>query len=270
MMTHTDLETRVQRERELFNNEALKRSRYVEFLQYTYQDWASQRQQQRRKHYMHYAHNQTVLEIGSASWRWAIDFDNACPQKLICTNLSETEVQKGVATSYACERRAQIEFAVMDAHRLGLPTHSVDFVYANHILHHLDLETGLKEMYRVLKPEGRALFIEPLLLNPVASLVRWLTPHLRTPDERALGTRELDMINSYFYTEMHYFQLFSVPTAVLSRLISLPPKNLLTAIADKVDQALEMSVPVLRPFYRFVMIYCSKKRSQPGQGEEGR
>ena len=53
---------------------------------------------------------------------------------------------------------------------------SFDFVYGCAILHHLDYHRALDEICRVLKPGGRILFAEPLGINPVAKLVRLVTP----------------------------------------------------------------------------------------------
>ena len=41
---------------------------------------------------------------------------------------------------------------VMDAHDLDLPSCEYDIVYGNAILHHLELNKAIPEIYRVLKP----------------------------------------------------------------------------------------------------------------------
>jgi SAM-dependent methyltransferase len=78
----------------------------------------------------------------------------------------------------------------MSAEKCIYPDARFDVVVGFAILHHLDLRCALPELHRMLKPEGRALFAEPLGSNPLLNFYRHLTPHYRTPDERPLNLRE--------------------------------------------------------------------------------
>lgn len=49
----------------------------------------------------------------------------------------------------------QFTFEVMDAHKLRYVSESFDVVIGNGILHHLDSDIAMAEIYRVLKPGGR-------------------------------------------------------------------------------------------------------------------
>lgn len=53
-----------------------------------------------------------------------------------------------------------------NAEAMPYPDRHFDTVYGSSVLHHLDLEAALHELYRVLKPGGRLVFAEPNLLNP--------------------------------------------------------------------------------------------------------
>src|SRR5204862_7474750 len=53
-------------------------------------------------------------------------------------------------------------FIVGSAHDLPVESNSLDVVFGIAILHHLDLETTSREVHRVLKPGGRAIFQEPV------------------------------------------------------------------------------------------------------------
>lgn len=83
----------------------------------------------------------------------------------------------------------QAEFRVGDATRLDLPAQSFDLVLGNSVLHHLDLERTLCEIYRVLRPGGWLWFSEPSMLNPQIALernVRAVGRRLQnSPDETA-------------------------------------------------------------------------------------
>jgi SAM-dependent methyltransferase len=57
------------------------------------------------------------------------------------------------------------------------------------VLHHLDIDKAVKEIYRVLKPGGMIAFTEPNMLNPQIALqknIPWLKKKLGdSPDETA-------------------------------------------------------------------------------------
>jgi ubiquinone/menaquinone biosynthesis C-methylase UbiE len=66
----------------------------------------------------------------------------------------------------AKERVPSVRFLERDACRSGFGDASFDAVVGSSILHHLDLDLSLIEIYRVLKPGGRVRFTEPNLANP--------------------------------------------------------------------------------------------------------
>jgi SAM-dependent methyltransferase len=88
----------------------------------------------------------------------------------------------------------EANFVVGSAHDLPLAAGSVDVVFGIAILHHLDLEMVAREVHRVLKPGGRAIFQEPVRNSRVLRWLRRLIPY-RAPDispfERPLTDREL-------------------------------------------------------------------------------
>ena len=109
-----------------------------------------------------------------------------------------------------------VEFFVSDAHRTEFPDHFFDFVFGNGILHHLDLETAYNELARILKPTGKAFFMEPLARHPAVRLVRRLTPRARSIDERPLTLHDINLAEGFFkeVLQEEYF-LLSVAAAPL-------------------------------------------------------
>lgn len=87
-----------------------------------------------------------------------------------------------------------VEFVTGSAHEIPLPDESVDVVFGIAILHHLDLALSSREVYRVLKPGGRAIFQEPVRNSRFIKTIRRLIPY-RSPDvspyERPLTDGEL-------------------------------------------------------------------------------
>ncbi|SRR6266403_1045246 len=82
-----------------------------------------------------------------------------------------------------------IEFRVDSLHKLSFKNNVFDIVCGISILHHVNLQKSLSEIYRVLKPNGEIFFTEPNMINPVNFLGLHL-PFLRkkmefSPDETA-------------------------------------------------------------------------------------
>jgi ubiquinone/menaquinone biosynthesis C-methylase UbiE len=101
----------------------------------------------------------------------------------------------------------------MAAEELNYPDNSFDIVLGFAILHHLDLERAMPELYRVMKPSGSAFFAEPLGSNPIINLYRKLTPKYRTSDEHPLILKE-------FYKHVIAFKRFSHEEFYLTALFS--------------------------------------------------
>jgi ubiquinone/menaquinone biosynthesis C-methylase UbiE len=91
-------------------------------------------------------------------------------------------------------REGGATFIAGSAHDMPFPDASIDVVFGIAILHHLDLDLVSREVRRVLKPGGRAIFQEPVRNSPVIRFLRSLIPY-RAPDispfERPLTDDEL-------------------------------------------------------------------------------
>jgi SAM-dependent methyltransferase len=104
------------------------------------------------------------------------------------------------------------KFAVGSAHDLPLQSGSVDIVFGIAILHHLDLAASAREILRVLKRGGRAIFQEPVRDSHLVRAVRKCIPK-RAPDvspfERPLTTPELGAFGRGF--KSYTGRAFSLP-----------------------------------------------------------
>jgi ubiquinone/menaquinone biosynthesis C-methylase UbiE len=101
------------------------------------------------------------------------------------------------------------------AETLPFPDACFDAVYGKQILHHLQLATAIPEIRRVLRPGGRAAFLEPLIHNPLLEGYRRRTAHLRSPSEKALSMDDLRQIGAQFRGWSHQeFCLFAVLPAL--------------------------------------------------------
>jgi ubiquinone/menaquinone biosynthesis C-methylase UbiE len=107
-----------------------------------------------------------------------------------------------------------------------------DYIVGNGILHHLyhHLSDALRNMRRLLKPEGKVIFLEPNLYNPyIFSIFRF--PRLRKlahlePDEMAFSKRHVTkLLSSAGYRDIRVeykdFLLPGIPDALIGPSIAV-------------------------------------------------
>lgn len=145
----------------------------------------------------------------------------------------------------------RIAFVQAAGERLPFQAASFDHVWGHAVLHHLDLEPACKELVRVLKPSGRAVFCEPWGGNP---LLRWARKHLpypgkeRSRDEKPLQADDLGVIRRHFQEVQIFPQQFF---GMLGRVWpSLPGRNLL----HRMDHVLLRRFPSLGRFSRYLVL----------------
>jgi SAM-dependent methyltransferase len=251
------LQERVARERAAFD-EGLKRERYERVLAQGYVD----------HHYWNHRYAmvgdilrreppERALEFGSETWRRFLENNGITPKETICINISTAELEKGA--EFAPGSRVAPKFMLMDAHKLDFPDGHFDLVFGVAILHHLDLAIACTEIDRVLKPGGMMIFVEPLNTNPLAKLVRYLTPNARTVDEAAFEWAELDYVAERFDCRFEYEQLLTVFAGAVARPFIADPDNMMTRAAFRFDQWLKRAVPAVGPYYRRVTIFGRKR-----------
>jgi ubiquinone/menaquinone biosynthesis C-methylase UbiE len=103
----------------------------------------------------------------------------------------------------------RIHFSVCAAGELPYPSASFDLVTGFAILHHLHLilEPVYHEIRRLLKPKGKAYFIEPISNSPFLRWMRHCIPVKpdATHDERQLFDKDFEPLKKYFScVEYHY------------------------------------------------------------------
>lgn len=160
-----------------------------------------------------------------------------------------------VAVERARQRVApgqQLRFEVADAEALPFADAAFDLVCGTSILHHLDLDKALREVRRVLRPGGRAVFYEPVGYNPAANLYRKLTPELHTEDEHPLLRRDFARMRQEFRAvRLGFFDLLSVGAIPLLR---LPGGVAVLRLFEAIDRALLTLLPPLRLLANVVVI----------------
>ena len=146
-----------------------------------------------------------------------------------------------------------VTFHCGSAHDVPLPDFSVDLVVGHAILHHLDLALAAREVHRVLRPGGRALFLEPVRDSKLLRAVRPLIPY-RQPDispfERPLLLAEIDAFSRGFRPGRR--REFMLPFVAASRILRAPVtwQNRLRAL----DGRLLAKYPWLR-YYATISVF---------------
>ena len=130
----------------------------------------------------------TVLLAGRGAHVWGID-------------ISEDLLRLGRRRLEVSGRTGGATFIAGSAHDMPFPDNSIDVVFGIAILHHLDLDLVSREVRRVLRPGGLAIFQEPVRNSPVIRFLRSLIPY-RAPDispyERPLTDAELQRFATGF------------------------------------------------------------------------
>jgi SAM-dependent methyltransferase len=141
----------------------------------------------------------------------------------------------------------RVRFIASSAHEIALPDASVDIVLGIAILHHLDLARSAREVWRVLKPGGRAIFQEPVRNSAVVKFARRLIPFRQkdvSPYERPLTDAELAAFASGFrgYTDRPFWLPF-VNVALV-----VPPLTPYLRTLSLADRRILGAAPFLKTF----------------------
>lgn len=148
-----------------------------------------------------------------------------------------------------------VEFCVADGERLPFADESFDTIWGCAILHHLDLVVAGRELQRVLKPGGVAVFCEPWGGNPILRFARNHLPYPgkhRTPDEEPLTPKMLESLRQVFPDlEVEPHQFFGMVGRVWRN-------RLLCRVLKSLDQMVFQFIPMTRSWCRYVVVELNK------------
>ena len=173
-----------------------------------------------------------VLDFGCGTGNFTEKVISFNPKKIVAVDISEEAIK--IAKNNSILNSNNIEYRVENCEDLSLNSDSFDIAYGSGILHHLNLNKSLPELKRILKKDGKIIFIEPMATNPIINLYRKFTPNARTSDEHPFKLSDIEFIKSLFANvEVKYYGFF---TLVCFLFYKEPEKSNLFQILKKMDE----------------------------------
>jgi ubiquinone/menaquinone biosynthesis C-methylase UbiE len=149
-----------------------------------------------------------VLDIGCGLGESSVYFAKKGAD-VVATDISPGMLK--VAQKLAAKHNVKLQTKKSYSNQLDFPDESFDIVYVANLLHHVDIDSTLKEIKRVLKKGGTFVSWDPLAHNPVINVYRKMAMGVRTEDEHPIKMSELQIFKKYFpeltYTTTWLFTL---------------------------------------------------------------
>ena len=140
--------------------------------------------------------NSDILDYGCGIGHSLAKVTEFKPKSITGIDISEVSIQK--AKDSIKDTISNVKLLVDNCEKTKFENNTFDIVYGTGILHHLNINSCLLEIQRILKPGGKLLFIEPLGTNPLINLYRKLSPKSRSADEHPLVEEDFDLIKNKF------------------------------------------------------------------------
>jgi SAM-dependent methyltransferase len=212
---------------------------------------AGKKRAERRADYFvtlgNFTNNSKILEIGCGTALFTEKVYSKTKANITAIDISEDLLDR------AKKKLPEVRFIREDAMQMSFLNNEFDCVWGSSVLHHLDVDLALKEMYRVLKPGGSLIFAEPNMMNPqifiqknVPFIKKWMGD---SPDEIAFIRWKLNrLMQQVGYKEIRIFPYDFLHPAT--------PKILIKPVRA-VGQLFE-KIPVIREIAGSLIIYAKK------------
>jgi ubiquinone/menaquinone biosynthesis C-methylase UbiE len=168
-----------------------------------------------------------VLDMACGFGRESIIAAKSKAELVVGIDLSPVSVKEGNELALK-NNLNNIIFSVADCENLYFDDDTFDTIICARMLHHIEFETVMKELQRVLKKDGRVICIEALGINPLLNFYRKVTPEQRTHWETAniLTFKHIKVAQKYFKVQNIKYWHFLSPLAKFFRVL-LPIFNFL-------------------------------------------
>ncbi len=152
-----------------------------------------------------------------------------------------------------------VNFALMDATHLAFPDNTFDFIISKSVLVFTDHRQTARECYRVLKPGGKAIFMENMRYHPVVWLYRKV--FLKYSGKlRYFSGGDIETVGTEFEKLEHReFHLSAVSALFWQKCVSIPLfYRWSLRILKAIDTALLKCFPFLKRFCWITAMICHK------------
>lgn len=189
---------------------------------------------------------QQILELGAGDGFTTLRLAQR-GARVIALELSHGGLRKISARAAAAGLAATVVPLRADAQKLPFASASVDRIYGENFLMYVDPTAIGREAARVLKPGGRAVFLEPTAHHPFIRLYRRVGSPYRGTAPRYFTLTDIARLAANFGTvthEEHYlFSILALPFAAHPFLFAFafPPLY-------KLDRLFLRAIPALRRF----------------------
>jgi len=197
--------------------------------------------------------------------------------RVLAFDVAETNVTIARRTAKVNKVEDRVTVEVMQAESAPLPSNTFDLVFGNGVLHHLDIEITARQILRILKPGGIAIFREPLGENQLLEHIRrspWRgSQHRHSQDERSFRYEDVEVLRSVFpRLEFRETELLSLLGALLREFKSTPTisprrEKLLKKIRQ-LDRRMLARFPSIRHLSS-ISVVCMFKPVRPTQAIYG-
>jgi|TARA_B100001059_G_C17762561_1_gene543699 ubiquinone/menaquinone biosynthesis C-methylase UbiE len=194
-----------------------------------------------------------VLDYGCGIGSVIEKIINFNPKKITGIDISDVSIEKAKKSLKNFENK--VDLLVDNCEKTKFNDSKFDLVYGLGILHHLQTTECINEIFRILKPNGSLVFIEPLGNNPLINFYRWLTPKSRSKDEHPLIAKDFDIIKSKFSSVK--FRYYGFLTLIFFPFYTSPKNSRIFKIVAKFDQLL-FKIKIFRLFAWSTLIVAKK------------
>jgi SAM-dependent methyltransferase len=179
------------------------------------------------------------------------------------TAFDTAKEELSTAEGLARANGVQVKFLCEAFEELSLPDESFDLLFGTFVLHHVDLSRACLQIKRVLKPGGRAVFVENSALNPLLMAARthicgrFGVARYGDDHEHPLTRNDIAVLKAAFpdACQVHF------PSLLLFRLLDFyvfkRRSRWLTTLLEKIDGAIGQ-IPAARKYGYLQIIHVWK------------
>lgn len=179
------------------------------------------------------------------------------------TAFDTAQEELAIAEGLARANGVQVKFIREPFENLSFPDESFDLLFGTFVLHHVDLSRACQQIKRVLKPGGRAVFIENSAFNPLLMAARthicgrFGVARYGDDHEHPLTRKDIAMVKAAFpdTSQVHF------PSLLLFRLLDFyvfkRRSAFITALLEKLDDVIGR-IPVARKYGYLQVVHVWK------------